>query len=135
MSFYGNYISADHWSGLENDEEEIGSPALDDLYRLINALNAKDRTLVCLGGQHGSHLAIGGGGGQYIVYISDPNQQHWNLIAESEDRQAVISLIAGGQDGDYPARQVVDKNSAIKAAASFFLKGERDPSLHWELQK
>jgi hypothetical protein len=41
----------------------------------------------------------------------------------------------GGQDGDYPARQVVDKNVTVKAAESFFFKGERDPSLHWELQK
>jgi len=135
MRFYVNHISADHWSGVQNDEEAIESPSVNDLFRLIKVLNAKDRTLLCLGGQHGSYMAIGGGNRQYVVYISDSNQQLWNLIAEGAEAKLAETLIVGGQDGDYPARQIVGEEIATKAAESFFLKGERDPSLQWELQK
>ena len=135
MNFYVNQIAADRWSGVLTDDDVIVSPTLDDLHRVIGALDANIRTSVFLKGDNGAYLAIGGGTGKYIVYASPSDQQFWNLIANRPDENGIVSLAVGGQDGDYPARQVVDKNIAIMAAESFFLKGERDPSFHWELQR
>jgi len=135
MNYYVNQITADKWSGALTDDEVIVTPTVDDLHRAIEALDATVKTSVFLQGEDGAHLAIGGGSGQYVVYVSPSDRQFWNLIANGADRSKTVSLFVGGQDGDYPARQVVDKNVTTKAAEGFFFKGERDPSLHWELQK
>jgi hypothetical protein len=135
MNCFVNRIIADKWSGALTEDEVIVSPTFDDLRRVIESLDANVKTSVFLEGENGAYLAVGGGSGQYIVYVSPSDQQFWNLIANRTERNEKISLVVGGQDGDYAARQVVDKNSAIKAAKRFFLKGELDRSLHWELQK
>ncbi|MFZ5896863.1 MAG: Imm1 family immunity protein [Myxococcota bacterium] len=40
----------------------------------------------------------------------------------------------GGQEGDHPAAQVVDFESARLAARTFFAKQRLEPSLRWEKQ-
>jgi len=133
MSCYVSQVTADKWSGVLTDDEVILSPTINDLRRVIEAMDAIVRTSVFLEGEN-SHMAVGGGDGQYVVYVSPADNQFWNVIASETDSEDKVSLVVGGQDGDYPARQVVDKSAAIKAAERFFLDGERDPSLHWELQ-
>lgn len=135
MGYFVNQITADKWIGVSTEDEVVVSPDLEDLHRTIEALDAEIKTSVFLKAETGAYMAIGGGHDQYVVYISPADQEFWNLIADEADANGTISLVIGGQDGDYPARQVVDKNIAMKAAESFFLKGEREPSLHWELQK
>ena len=116
------------------NDEEIDAPTIDDLDRIIEALDAKIRTMVSLYGQDGSFLSIGGGEGQYVVYVSLPDEQLWNLLSNQENRKGVVLLNAGGQEGDFPCRQVVDKPRALRAARTFFIKGQLDTALQWERQ-
>ena len=135
MKYFVNEITADKWIGVKTDDEVIATPTVDDLHRVIEALDADVKTSVFLKGENGAYMAIGGGLGKYVVFVSPSDQKFWNLIAREGATNETVSIVIGGQEGDYPARQVVDKNAAMKAAESFFSQGERDPSLHWELQK
>jgi hypothetical protein len=52
-------------------------------------------------------LGIGGGSGQYILFIGyDDHNEFWNLEIP-EHGEATVELTAGGQMGDYRAYQVV----------------------------
>jgi hypothetical protein len=135
MSVFVNQITADNWSNEVTNDEVIISPTVADLHRVIDLLDADVRTSVFLYGDNGAYLAIGGGNGQYIVYVAPSDKQFWNLTSNEADESEMISLVVGGQESEYDARQIVTKDIAIKAAESFFTKGDIDPSLHWNLQQ
>jgi hypothetical protein len=134
MHTFVNRIVTDKWSGLLCDEDEIHAPTVDDLDRVIEELDAKTHTLVSLYGESGAYLSIGGGAGQYVAYASTSDEQLWNLLSDSDDRNGIVLLNAGGQEGDFPARQVVDKVLALQAARVFFGTGKLDFALRWEKQ-
>ena len=134
MHTFVDRVVADRWSGLLCDESEIHAPTVDDLVRVIEELDAKTQTLVSLYGKEGAYLSIGGGAGQYVAYASTSDEQLWNLLSDSDDRNGIVLLNAGGQEGDFPARQVVDKLRALQAARVFFETGKLDSALRWEKQ-
>jgi len=127
-------VVADRWAGVLCDEDEIQTPTLDDVLRLIAALDAKTHTMVTLFGSDNSYLCIGGGSGRYVVYASTPDEQLWNLLLDSDDRKGMVLLNAGGQEGDFPVRQVLDKSHVLHAARTFFETGALDAALRWEKQ-
>jgi hypothetical protein len=127
-------VVADRWDGVLCDEDEIEAPTLEDVLRVIAALDAKTRTMVSLFGPDNSYLCIGGGLGQYVAYASTSDGHLWNLLLDSDDRKAVVLVNPGGQEGDFPARQVLDKSRVLHAARSFFETGVLDAALRWERQ-
>lgn len=134
MTNFVDRIVADRWRGVHCDEHETRSPSIADVYLAIEALDAQTRTIVSLRGQKGSYLSIGGGRGSYVVYVSTSEGQFWNLLSTRIDDKELIRLNAGGQEGDFSARQVVDKDRALKAAGTFFRSGGLDADLLWEQQ-
>jgi len=134
MAMFVELLVADIWTGVDCEEEEVRSPSIPDLEYAITALDASVRTTVCLYGIDGSFLTIGGGGGQYVVYVTTPDEQFWNLLAEDSDLKGIILINIGGQEGDFPARQVVNEQRALQASRTFFRSGELDSSLRWEVQ-
>lgn len=127
-------VVADKWTDVYCDEEEITKPSLSDIDDVITALDANVRTFVSLYGQDGTYLAIGGGSGQYVVYASICNEQLWNLLSDKDAGKDIVLLNAGGQEGDFPVRQVVSKLQALQAARTFSLTGQLDTNLLWEKQ-
>jgi hypothetical protein len=134
MQMFVNRVVTDKWIDVYCDEEEIETPSLADIDLVIDALDAKVRTFISLYGQDGTFLAIGGGSGQYVVYASICNEQLWNLLSDKDVGKDIILLNAGGQEGDFPARQVVNKLQALQAAHTFALTGQLDSNLLWEKQ-
>ena len=132
MDTYLDRAVADRWAGVLCVEDEIGTPTIDDVEQFIEALDAKSRTLVSLYGRDGAYLSLGGGEGQYVVYVSASDELLWNLLAEASQRSGIVLLNAGGQEGDFPARQVVDKRQALQAARVFVRTGQLDSSQRWE---
>jgi hypothetical protein len=124
-------IVSDKWEGVMNHEEEIERPTPADFGHLLDRLDARTYTMIVLdaGGEH--HLTIGGGAGQYVVYATFDNEEFWNLL-RPELVAGTIMLNAGGQEGDYPAAQVVDKAYAAQAGRTFLMTGRLDSSMRWE---
>lgn len=126
-------ISADRWRGVHCDQDVIENPSADDFVRALAALDAEERTMLCLDLAEGQHLVIGGGNGKYVVYASLGNDNFWNLLTETEDRGTVL-VTAGGQEGDFPAKQVVDQAQARQAGLFYMESGKLDPALCWKKQ-
>jgi hypothetical protein len=106
-------------------------PSSDDVVRAVQALDGRTRTLVILEVSDDHHMGIGGGGGGYIVYMTVDNQTFKNLVIAGKTGPK-ISLICGGQEGEFAAKQCVDLPTAQRAAEAFANDGQADPTLNWE---
>ena len=120
----------DHWEGIEATEWEIEAPDAADVERAVGRLDAVVYTLVILvaGAEH--HLTVGGGAGTYVVAVTFDNQVFFTLL-RSEPAEGIVMVNAGGQEGDYPAEQVVGATQALQAARYFLLTGGRDDTQQW----
>ena len=126
-------LRTDLWHGIACDEVCVGSPTQADVIQSIEALDAETKTALTLDREETS-ISVGGGRGRYVVFMTvGDDEQFWNLLSESAET-GVIMINIGGQEGDYPVRQVVDKEQATRAAICFLESGRRDPALTWELQ-
>lgn len=127
-------LRTDHWHGVTCDEICIESPQEPDVTRSIEALDAASRTTLTLDRAEAS-ITVGGGRGRYVVFVTvGDDEEFWNLLSEV-DATGIVVINIGGQEGDFPARQVVDHEKATRAALCFLESGRRDPTLTWELQK
>jgi hypothetical protein len=127
-------LRTDHWHGSTCDEICIESPQDADVTRAIDALDSTSRTTVTLERANAS-MTVGGGQGQYVVFVAvGEDEEFWNLLSEA-DATGIVMINIGGQDGDFPARHVVDHKKAARAALCFLESGRRDPTLTWALQK
>jgi hypothetical protein len=124
----------DEWQGVRNREHELSSPPLEAIEKAVIALDASVRTLVVLElGQGPAHMAVGGGGGRYVVYVTNDNDHFAQLTDDSDDNTAVL-LRAGGQEGEYAKRFVVGVDAALQAVRHYAREGEADPSLRWTMK-
>jgi hypothetical protein len=129
---YATKLIADSWSGVHCETEEIASPSWDDILKAIKALDGKRRTLVTLRGASSTEMVIGGGSdGRYIGYVAISDDSFQYLTSEHKDGPRV-SLLIGGQEGDYPIDQVVTQTVVVTAAKTFSEIGSLDPQLMWK---
>lgn len=126
-------IYGDRWEGVLNHEWRIDRASSADLARALERLDARTQTIVTIQGDGEQHLTIGGGAGQYVVYATFDNDQFWNLL-RSQPASGTILLNAGGQEGDYPAQQIVTKEQALGAGLAFLDVGALDPTQQWQKQ-
>ncbi len=124
----------DEWQGVRNFEQEFATPTIQAIEQAVTGLDASVRTLVILElGTGAAHMAVGGGRGQYVVYMTDDNVRFQQLTDDS-DGDARVLLCAGGQEGEYPKRLVVDLDAALRAVRHYAREGEGDPSLRWTVK-
>lgn len=127
-------LITDEWSGLVCKEVEGRLPSWEAVEGAVRALDAKVKTILSLYKDEDSYITVGGGAGRYVVYVSEA-QEIWNLLCNSgTDLKGKVVLCIGGQDGDFPARQVVNLPAALAAIRTFFHAGKIDPLLPWERQ-
>jgi Immunity protein Imm1 len=124
-------LIGDKWEGISNEEEIIENPTSFQFKRMFDRMDAKTYTMLTLQSDGECHLAIGGGAGQYVVYATFDNHVFWNLVRR-EGGSGTVMLNAGGQEGDYPARQIIDAEQTRQAGLSFLQSGQLDQALTWE---
>jgi hypothetical protein len=121
----------DEWHDVRNVEHEIEKPSMDAIERAVRALDASTRTLVLLMLENETHMALGGGSGQYIVYITPDNSYFNQLTSDAETGADPVVLCVGGQEGQYERRFVVGLDAALRAAQHFAHFGTTDPQQKW----
>lgn len=126
-------IHGDSWHGALNDGWHFDHPSWDDVENAIVRLDAKTYTLVTIQGVGEQHMGIGGGAGHYVVYATFDGNDFWNLL-NSETKDGLVLLNAGGQEGEYSRKQVLDLQSVLIAARAFFSDSRLDSGLQWERQ-
>lgn len=124
-------LSTENWVGNQNqgtleqvtDWQQVEAAILD--------LDAHQKTLVLLETEGETHMAVGGGLGKYVVYVTFDNENFHYLIdpAKTEIEE---TLIVGGQEGYYPAKLCVDLTTSLQAAKTFAEIGILEKSVVWE---
>ncbi|MDF5719891.1 MAG: Imm1 family immunity protein [Rhizonema sp. PD37] len=76
-------------------------------------------------------MAVGGGKGKYVVYLTFVKESFHYLVDPSKS-DIEESVIVGGQEGVYPAKSCVDLNTTLKAAKVFAELGAMEESVIWE---
>ena len=107
------------------------NPSFSDIHTAIKKLDGQRYTIVVLNSKEETQMVIGGGAnGQYVVYVAHGNEDFFNLVS-SDEANETISLIVGGQEGNYPSNTLVTVGFALKAARTFAERGELEPSFKW----
>lgn len=132
-------LSWDEWDGNHDRGNVIEVTTWDEVRSKIEALEGRFRTLVTLEGAGEVHMAIGGGAGRYVVYVTFDNESFQYLVDRSRDGGEMASIVVGGQMGEYTARRCVGLSIVLQVAQLFveqgevvrFPSGEATPTL-WE---
>ena len=115
------------------DNRELSNPNWAEIEMAIRELDGNDRTLVLFGSNTPApHMAIGGGSdGRYIVYATHDNITFYTMVGTDRSEGKAV-FTAGGQAGDYPIRNCVKLEQALRAAQVFAEEGKVDGSFEWD---
>jgi hypothetical protein len=84
-----------------------------------------------LEGEGETHMAIGGGDACYVVYVTFDNEEFEYLVEGAGEGDEMVSVVVGGQLGDYLGRRCVGLSMVLQAARLFAEEGKVVRSV-WE---
>lgn len=115
-------------------ENEAPLTDIDDVRRRLTALDGKHRTIVTIAADGEAHLGCGGDSRLGLVlYVTADNRDFHTLVNETAVSGADdVVMVAGGQLGRYPARQLVPLEVAVAAAEYYATHLDICPSLAWD---
>ena len=124
-------FSTENWQGNQNHGSIKEAIDWNEIEAAIGELDGHRRTLVTLETGGETHMAIGGGAGKYLVYITFDNE-NFSYLIDSTKSGGAEALVVGGQEGIYPGKWCVDLTTTLKAARSFAELGSIERSVLWE---
>ena len=124
-------FSVENWDGNQNKISVQAAKDWQQIQTAIDQLDGHRHTLVTLETEGEAHMAIGGGSTKYLIYLTFDNERFY-YVAQSSNLDTNESLIVGGQEGIYPSRFCVEKNTVMKAAKTFVEIGIMENSISWE---
>lgn len=126
-------FSVEDWQGNQNKVllEPVQSWA--EIETAIKELDGHRKTLVTLEANGETHMAVGGGTEQYVVYVTFDNETFHYLVDPSKS-DTDESLTVGGQEGVYSAKLCVDLDATLKAAKTFAELGTMEKSVIWKME-
>lgn len=124
-------FSIEDWLGNQNRSCVEQAQSWQEIEAAIREMDGHNKTLVTLETEGETHMAVGGGTGKYVVYVTFDNESFHYLVDPSKsDMDETVTV--GGQEGVYPAKSCVDLNTTLKAAKTFAELGAMDKSVIWE---
>lgn len=125
-------LLVEKWVDKRNESDFIKNPNWNQIEATIRDLDGKSKTLVTLGVNNETYIAIGGGESEkYVVTITFDNINFYVLVDLSKP-DVMEKLVVGGQEGDYPAQMCVDLLRCLLAARTFAELGKLDTLLSWQ---
>ena len=111
---------------------ELFHPNLEQIETAIRLMNGSNRSYVGIRGiDLDTHLMIGGGlDGQYVVSATLPNDRIFTALS-TDKKCGRVSMIAGGQPGEFDAGICVKLEVALRAARTFAESGGVEKSIKW----
>lgn len=122
---------ADEWSGVNSRESTLKDATWADVARLIKRLDARKHTVASLKIDDDNNLTVGGGGGRFIVTVTADGDRFFDLVLTAPTDMSTIRLNVGGQEGEYPADQVVDEDTAVACAMTYLKSSKMDERFTW----
>ncbi len=124
-------FSVEDWQSNQNNGLIAEAKGWEEIEAAIKELDGYRKTLVTLEAEGEMHMAIGGGTGKYLVYVTSDNET-FNYLTNPAKSEKAETLVVGGQEGIYPAKWCVDLTTTLKAAKSFAELGTIERSVVWE---
>lgn len=119
---------------LDGDVRPVSNPSHADIERAIRGLDGIEKTLITLETESSAHLCIGGGeDGHYVCYATFDNNTFFSLV-DLQKGDGTLSLVVGGQEGDYSIQTIVSLTDVLIAAHDFAESGELATNLKWKPQ-
>jgi metal-dependent hydrolase (beta-lactamase superfamily II) len=122
------------WTGRGKHDTVIDRPTWQDIEAAIGALNNRNLNDLYLqpdGSNPETYLCIGGGAGQYVVSGCVDNEYFPTLVDPQRPSEPRVALVVGGQLSAFPSHSIVDLESALLAARSFYTTGGFGGDVHW----
>jgi hypothetical protein len=114
-----------------NSGGKIQVNTFDKIKNILDRINQKVYTEVVIGTDN-EYLSIGGGNENYIVFCAI-NEKYYNLLNKNcINIFEEINLVAGGQEGSFSQRQIVNYDLMIQACEYYFINNGMDKNLIWE---
>jgi Immunity protein Imm1 len=124
-------FSVEDWLAAQNQGSVQPAREWRQIEAAISQLDGHHKTLVTLESEGETHMAVGGGKGKYLVYLTFDNER-FHYVVEPSESDTDENLTVGGQEGTFPAKLCVDLNAALKAAKTFADSGMMEKSVIWE---
>lgn len=124
-------VITDEWSDVNSRETTLKDATWADVARLIKRLDARKHTIVSLKIDDDNHLTVGGGNGRFIVTVTAGGDRFFDLVPAEPDDTSSVRLNVGGQEGEYPADQVVDEETAVACAMTYLKSSKMDERFAW----
>jgi hypothetical protein len=124
-------LITDEWSEVNSRELNLQDFTWADVARLIKRLDARKYTLVSLKVDENNHPMVGGGNGRFIVTVTAEGDRFFDLVHAAPTDTSNIRLNVGGQEGEYPADQIVDEDTAVACAMTYLKSSEMDERFAW----
>ena len=116
-------------------EKCIERPTWEDTERVINKLDGKNTTQICMDdGDEDNYFCIGGGNdGLCNVFVSENYNEIIYTLINSDFRSSVMhKLVTGGQAGDFEDKICVTLELANTAAKRYYESGQLHDEYVWE---
>ncbi len=116
------------WDG---DDGEVVNPPVEELVRRIRALDGQRLTIVTLQSETG-YFAVGGSAFDGLVVYADLGDgDFWSVLSPVTSSTRTVTVVAGGQPGDYEERLVTTAEVAVSAATQFLASGTLSGDAEW----
>ena len=134
---YVKRIAEDNWSGNRNSAIEYECGNIEEVFTAIRNLNGRNKTEVQLLSDADRSMSISGGNeGRYITFLTiGVDDAFYNLVDLRRVAENMLDVVAGGQSGAFPAKQVLSLETVLDAARQFAQDGSMTGALTWERQK
>ena len=123
------------WSSTDCKTHDLANPAWEDVDRAIKALDGEDKNDLYLTPNAEvpeTYLCVGGGNGEYVVSGSVEGERFPAVVIPDRSDE-LVSLVVGGQLGEFPERFIVDLDTALTAAKAFYESGRfGEGNVVWE---
>lgn len=132
---YVKRLFYDDYTDSLDFEKCIECPVWEDVERVINKLDGKNTTQICMDhGNEDNYLCIGGGNdGLCNVFVSENDNEMIHTLVNSESKLSVMhKLVTGGQEGDFEDKICVSLRVAKIVAKRYYELGQLHDQYVWE---
>jgi hypothetical protein len=121
-------LTTDNWIDRKANLRTVTNPSWFDVETAIKYLDAKHKTEVLL--ESDAQISVGGGAGQYFVYIFIADERNL-ILTDLSKPDGFVHLIVGGLTGTYPLRNIVDIDLAMRTTKVFYETEQAVSDLTW----
>jgi hypothetical protein len=119
------------WDAMSSDGGTVKDPSWERIEERIRGLNTPENSIVILAAANGKQLTVAGDQHHgFLVYLSC-QEDHRYVVADTQNIKGKVTMVIGFQPGEYASRILVNLETVLRVASTFFRTGDGDETVHW----